>query len=81
MKLKLEEIELTDERAESSYKIPVAVIHNKAYGWADIPEADEADPLAWLKECVGCTVACVAKRLGLGNDPFVRKFTQPFFDS
>ena len=74
-------ITLTNERAESSYGQPVAVLSGgpldgTAYGPADvIPSAIENDPLEWLTEPSSRTVAAanIAAK-GDSENPLMRAF-------
>jgi len=69
-------ITITDERAESSCGIPVAIIDGIAYGKTDAFPKDENSSLPWLRESVGQRVAELNTRLYLNEDgqEFVRKF-------
>jgi hypothetical protein len=74
-------IEITTERAESSYGQPVAVLiggpfSGSAYGPADVvPSADDALP--WLSEPARIMVAAAAAKAGMDDcydDPLYCRF-------
>lgn len=70
-----EQITLTNERAESSYGIPVAVFNGAAYGPADSIPFGPAE-MAWLEEPASTTVAAACKdnKISGGELEFARRF-------
>lgn len=65
-------IVLTTDHATSSYGQPVAIFQGVAYGVSDVPPGE--DPLPWLREEMGKTVACAARRPGHGKGPLTRRY-------
>lgn len=75
-------ITITNERAESSYGIPVAVFNGVAYGPNDnivFPPSE----LDWLKEPARTTVAgaCIENKISGAELDFVRSFNESRFTS
>lgn len=71
------ELMLTDESSASSYGMPVALVCGNPYGPSDIlPLSLEGDPLGFLDQMqtARTTVLCRAHKLGLDDNPMVRRF-------
>lgn len=70
------EILLTDERAESSYGIPVAIFNGVAYGKSDVIPLPSPPELEWLQESAAVTVAaaCIFNKIDGDELKFAQKF-------
>ena len=68
-------ITLIDDRAESSYGIPVAVFDGIAYGPADLIPFGPSE-MAWLKDPAATTVAaaCTDNKISGDELEFARRF-------